>query len=325
MAVTRAWLEGSLPVPGSARLIVFRWLLWILSAAPGVAMAIGAIGGSVGNRPYFADAADPLPMVTLGKLLGSIPGPVWATLAVGAGLVWILNLILTAGAIDILNPSKEGKVRVWRTVFDSGSRFLWTYFRIAFLALVLILIGSRVLVVVFGQITDHGRIAGWSAKTVLWTIPLIRNLLFLGWAGLVGILAWWCRVIAVSDGRRYVRRIPALVTRAWLRHPLQGVLFQLVLYGVSLILGAAVLVAWRQSASSTGGWVLLWLLVLLFQSYLWHWRLRVCRLIWATPTFDAARRLPDSPWRVLRRLWNRLARRRKPATPEGPPQVAAGR
>jgi hypothetical protein len=308
MAVNQDWLAGLRPVAGSLRLIGLRWLLWILSALPGLVAAGAALERSIAERPYFVEAGDPLPLVTLSVLLRSVPEALWGVLAAGTVLAWLGNLLLTAGAVELLDPQRVGAVRVWRTVIDTGTRYLWVYLRIALLALVLLLIGGRVLGLIFESIDDHGKLAGWPAKSLLLTLPVIRALLLLSWASIVGTLALWCRVLAVSDGRRFMRRLPALVLRVWWRRPLQGLVFHAVLALASPLIGALVLLAWRQSSAVTTGWVALWLVVLALQSFLWHWRLRVCRLIWADRRFDNARVVPDSPWRLLRRLAKRLRR-----------------
>jgi hypothetical protein len=322
MAVKQAWLQGLRPVAGSFRLIGLRWLLWILSALPGLVAASVALERSIAHRPYFIEAGDPLPFVPLAHLLRSLPGPLWGVLAAGAALAWFGNLLFTAGAVEVLDPNREGGVRVWRSIVDTGTRYLWVYLRVALLALVLLLIGGRVLSLIFEAIDDHGRLVGWPAKTMVLTLPVIRTLLFLCWASIVGALALWCRVLSVTGGRRYVRRLPALALRVWWRRPLQGLIFHVVLALTSLFIGTLVLLAWRQSSSATAGWVSLWLVVLFLQSFLWHWRLRVCRLVWTDARFDNARIVPDSPWHVLRRLAKRLRRRRSSPTLSGEIQDA---
>jgi hypothetical protein len=317
MAVNQDWLAGLRPVAGSLRLIGLRWLLWILSALPGLVAASAALERSIAERPYFVEAGDPLPLVPLLLLLRNVPGALWGVLVAGTVLAWLGNLLLTAGAVELLDPKRVGGTRVWRTIIDTGTRYLWVYLRIALLALVLLLVGGRVLGLISESIDDHGRVAGWTAESLVLTLPVIRALLFLCWASIVGTLAVWCRVLAVSDGRRYVRRLPALALRVWWRRPVQGLGFHVVLALASPLLGALVLLAWRQSSSATAGWVVLWLVVLLLQSILWHWRLRVCRLVWADGRFDNARVVPDAPWRVLHRLAKRLRRSRPSPTLSG--------
>lgn len=317
MAVN-AWIAGAAPKAGSLRLILLRWLLWIAAALPGVGVAAGSLGDAVANRPEFTRAPDPLPLVGLGRLLAEIPGAAWGVLLAGAIVAWLGNLLLTAGAVEVLGANEGGrprpvKLRVLRTVFEVGTRSLWVYLRIALLALVLILIGGRLLGWVFEKIADHGELAGWTARGRWWNLPLVQGLLLFGWMNLVGLWAWWSRVIAVVDGRRYVRRMPGLVLRVCWRRPVQAVLLHLVIALFSMTVGAAVLFAWRQSAAGPVGWIVLWLAVPLMHAYVWHWRIRACRLIWTTPDHSDLRDVPDRPWHVFRRLRERLFRRRRAA------------
>jgi hypothetical protein len=228
----------------------------------------------------------------------------------GAGLAWLASLLLTAAAVEILARRREGRVRVWRTVLDTGSRFLWVYLRIALLSLVLIAIGGRVIGMIFERMGDHGQVAGWSARTLLWTLPIWRVALLLVWATLVGVLAWWCRVIAVADARRYLRRMPGPALRLLWRRPVQAWLAHVAASLASVILGGVVLLFWRQSPAGPTGWTALWLLVLLVQSFVWHWRLRAGRLVWDAEDQRDLRSRPDGPWHWPRRLVDRLRRPR---------------
>ena len=135
-------------------------------------------------------------------------------------------------------------------------------------------------------------------------------LLLLAWAGVVGACAWWSRVIIVRGGRRYVRRLLTVVPRVAWRNPVQGFLLHWLLGAGSVLLGAAVLVAWRQAPGVATGWFAGWLVLLLVQAAVWHWRLRMLSLIWSRPTLDDLREKPDAPWGVFRRLKSRFRRGR---------------
>lgn len=314
MALRQAWLDALRPVPGSLRLVGLRWMLWLLSAIPGTTVAMRVLGSGIGRSPHYAEAPDPFPFFTVLGWLDGVPGSVWAVFAVGALLAWAGNLMLTAAAVEILQPARVGRVRVWRSFFDTGTRHLWCFLRIALVAFVFLVLGFRVIALIAESVNEHGVVAGWSAARLRWTLPLARFSLVAGWGTLVGLLAWWCRVIAVADGRRFMRRLPTLALRAWRRAPLQGVVLQVALAVTGMLAGGVVLYAWRQSSAGTGPWLLLWLGVLALQSWLWHWRLRTCCLLWADPVFDGARSIPDAPWGWLRRL----LRRARPATSPGP-------
>ncbi len=314
MAVRRPWREGWRPVAGSLRLVTLRWLLFVVAALPGLAAGIGAIGESVANRPYFAAAADPLPLVPLARLMARLPGPVWATLALAAAVAWLGNLLLTAGAVAIFGAGRSGPPRVWRTVFGAGTHALWAYLRIALVALLLAIVGARILGAIGDRLIEHAVRDLWTLRAQLF-IQLGRGVAILCWLTLVGVFAWWCRVIVVADRRRRVRRLWTVVPRLWWRHPVGALLIHFVLALAGLLAGAAVIVAWRQSPAGTPGWTLLWLAVLAGLSLLWHWRLRAGRLLWSDPGLIDLRAVPDRPWGLSGRLAARLRRRPRAEPP----------
>lgn len=320
MAMRRPWREGLRPVPGSLRLMALRWLLFVLAALPGLAAASVAIGRSVANRPYFAEAPDPLPLLPLISLLGRVPGPVWGTLALAAIAAWAGNLLLTAGAVAIFGAPRGDGPRVWQAVFGAGTRALWAYLRIALTALVLALLGARIIAAIADRLLDHGAHAMWTMRS-LFLLQVGRGLATLCWLTLVGVFAWWCRVIVVADERRRVRRLWSVVPRLWRRRPVRALLLHFVLALGGLLAGAAALFAWRQSSAGATGWALLWLVVLAGLSFLWHWRLRAGRLLWSSPDLIDLRTVPDAPWGLAARWRGRLRRRpagatRRPPDPE---------
>jgi len=303
-------LVGLKPVRGSLRLVGMRLALSGLAALPAILAARGALEDAVGRRSFFADAPDPLPLLPTIAMLGEL-GPAWAAMVVGAAVAWLANLMLTAAAVEILDPRRPAyRVRLSRAMIDTGSRLFFVYLRVALLALVVLGIGGRLIGLAFDGLADHGKLAGWTARSLLLTLPIARIVSLLAWAGVVGLLAWWCRVFAAAEGRRYVRRIAFAVPGIWRLFPLQAFLLQWAISIVSVVFGAMVLFGWRQSAAGAGGWIALWVAVLLLQAGLWHWRMRTSCLIWATRDLDEFRRLPDEPWHVFRRLRDRLRRRR---------------
>ena len=309
MAVRRPWLAGLRPVPGSLRLMALRLLLFVVAALPGLAVGMGGIGRSLGNRPYFADAPDPLPMIHLMRFTDGLPGGVWGALVAAAGAAWLGNLLLTAGAVTLFSRAGGGRPRVWTTVFEAGARNLWVYLRIALVALVLAALGARLLGVLAGLLADHAAHDMWTMRARL-LLQLGRGLATIGWLTLVGLFAWWCRVIVVADRRRRLRRVLTVVPRLWWRRPLGALLAHFALALGALLASAGLLLAWRQSAGPTWVWTLAWLLVLAALSFVWHWRLRAGRLLWSSPELVDLRAVPDTPWGLLGRL-----RRKRPANP----------
>ena len=325
MAVRRPWREALRWRPGSVRLMALRWLLFVVAALPVLAAGVGGIGDTLANRPYFAEAPDPLPLLPFFRMLGRMPGAVWGMLAVAAAAAWLGNLMLTAGAVAIFGAPSGGKPRVWRTVFRVGTHALWAYLRIALVALVLGLVGVRILAAIGDRLQDH-------AVQSLWTmhgrflLQAARGLATVSWLTLVGVFAWWSRVIVVADQRRRVRRLCTVVPRLWKRRPVGALLLHFLLALGGLLASAAVVVAWRQSAAGGVGWAILWLAVLAALSWLWHWRLRAGRLLWSSPELLDLRAVPDAPWGLPSRL---LARRRwrpsrrRPSAAEPPPAEPA--
>ncbi|MFQ5350914.1 MAG: hypothetical protein ACE5EG_10770 [Thermoanaerobaculia bacterium] len=308
MAVRRPWSEGLRLAPGSGKLMTLRWLLFVAAALPGLATGIGDIGESLANRPYFAEAPDPLPLLPLFRMLGRLPGSVWGMLGLAAVVAWLGNLLLTAGAVAIFGTARGDRPLVWRTIFEAGTRSLWAYLRIALTALVLAALGARLIGAISDQLMDHATAALWTLHSKF-LLQVARGLATLCWLTLVGVFAWWCRVILVADERRRVRRLWTVVPRLWRRRPLAALVGHFLLALAALLAGTGVIVAWRQSTAGALGWSLLWLLVLAGLSFLWHWRLRAGRLLWSSPELLDLRAVPDAPWGLPRRVLVRLRRR----------------
>jgi len=306
-------IEALKPVRGSLRLIATRWMLAILAALPGIFAARAALDDSAGRQPWFADAPDPLPLPQLMEILGQL-GPAVPVLMAGVLVAWLVQLLVTAAAVEVLDPRRApGPVRLWRGTFDTGARFLWIYLRISLCAAVLLVAGARIIGFVFEKLADRAEVAGWSATTIIFGMGISRVALLLAGAGLVGLFVWWSRVIAVGDGRRHVRRMVTMVIRVWRRWAFQGLILPWVVGAVSVIAAAAVLFAWRQSPGTGTVWFVLWLGLLLAQAYLWHWRLRTLCLIWGSTALDDVRATADEPWHVFRKLWRRVRRSSTPA------------
>ena len=312
MAVKRPWRQGLRPVPGSYKLMALRWLLFVVAGLPALAVAMGGMGDGIADRPYFAEAPDPLPMAPLMRVMGRIPGVTWGLMVVGAVAAWLGNLMLTAGAVSLFGSARGGKPQVWRTLFAAGSRHLWSYLRIALFALVLAALGARLIGAVGEALQDHARQALWTLDT-RYLLQLARGAVTACWLTLVGVFAWWCRVIVVADERRRVRRLWTVVPRLWKRRPWGALGAHFLLAIAALGVGSWVVFAWRQSPAGGMGWTLFWLVVLAGLSFLWHWRLRAGRLLWSSPELLDLRAGPDAPWRLPSRLFARLRRRKGPS------------
>lgn len=301
-------IEALRPVRGSLRLIATRWVLAILAALPGIFAARAALDESAGRQPWFTDAPDPLPLPQLMEILGQL-GPAMPVLLAGVVVAWLVQLLITAAAVEVLDPRRApGPVRLWRGTFDTGTRFLWIFLRISLCAVALLAACARIIGFVFEKLADRAEVAGWTATTIIFGLGISRMALLLAGAGLVGLFAWWSRVIAVGDGRRHVRRLPTMVIRVCRRWTFQGLILPWIVGAASVLVGAAVLFAWRQSPGTGIAWFVFWLGLLLAQAYLWHWRLRTLCLIWRSTALDDVRATADEPWHVFRKVWRRVRR-----------------
>ncbi len=314
MAVRQPWLAGLRPVRGSARLMALRWLLFVAAALPALVVSLRSLGAEIANRSYFSTAPDPLPMVPLGRLLDRLPGSIWGALLAAAVVAWAGNQLLTAGAVTLFGTAGGGRARVWHKVFEAGGRSLWAYLRIALTALVLAALGARLIGAAGGRLLDHAQQELWTMQA-RFLILIGRGVATLCWLTLVGVFAWWCRVIVVADERRRVRRVWTIVPRLWRRRPLGAMALHFLLALGGLLAGGGALFAWRQSGAGVSGWALVWLAVLAGLSFLWHWRLRASRLLWSSPDLIDLRAVPDVPWRLPTRLLGAVRRRPRRGTP----------
>lgn len=318
MAVKRPWRDALRPVPGSLRLMALRWLLFVVTALPALGAVLAGFGDGVADRPYFTESPDPLPIVALARLIARLPGGVWGAAALAAIAGWLGVLVTTAGAVALFGSTAGGRPRVWRMVAEAGGRAFWAYLRVALCALVAAALGARVVAVLGARLMDHAATAHWTLEAQFF-VQLARGAATVGWLTLVGVFAWWCRVILVADERRRVRRLWTVVPRLWRRRPVAALASHYLLALAALFAGSWTLFAWRQSAAGGAGWALAWLVVLAGLAYLWHWRLRAGRLLWSSPELLDLRAIPDAPWGLPGRLLGRLRRRGR-----GAPPAAAG-
>jgi hypothetical protein len=269
-------------------------------------------------------------MSQLGAWFRQLPGALWGALAVGAVIAWVGQLLLTAGAVEVLRQRRTDRLRVWRATFDAGPRALLPYLRVAVLALLFLALGTVALDFVFDRLARHAKLAGWTGEAAHFVLPLARAAAWVAWASLVGSFAFWGRVILAADGRQRARRLLGIVPRLFWRRPVRALLAHAAVGVASLFGGASVLVAWGQSARIDAWyWAPPWAAALLAQSWIWHWRMRASLLIWEDNTLGDLRGVPDEPWHVFRRLRDRLRRRTgrvEPAAPsasEPPPLTEA--
>lgn len=307
MAVSNAWRRALTLAPGSARLIITRWLIWIAVVLPGSFAGYGMLAQGPAAEPYFSDAPQPLPLGQLVEMLGRA-GPLFGLAFAGAAAAWLASQLLTAGAIVVFRAEGEQPVHVRHAVLHSGMHCLLRYLRIALLAAIWLAVFFTLTGRLFDRLADHGELAGWSALTGV-ELTITRALLLVLLASAVGACALWCRVIVTTSERRCVRRLHQVVPKIVLRAPLQGLILPVAVSAFSLVVGATLIFAWRQAgAGNTALWLGLWLVVTLGQAYLWHFRVRLFCELTRVGIASAWVMVPDTPWHVFRRLW-RFVRR----------------
>lgn len=302
----RAWV----PSRGTWRIVIARWLVFLLAAVPGVLAATSGLAGSIGRSPWFEGARSPLDVErTLVALReGSAAGA--GALGVGLLVCWVVLQWLTAAAARALDPARSPAPDVRLELFEDGPRLFLRYLRVVAFAAVALLAGAWAIDAAFEAIGDAAARAGASLETRWIDLPLLQVLVNGSWASLVGVAGFWAKIVVAADDRRYIRRLPWTVLRLLARRPVSAVGFHLVCFGSVLVLQASALWSWRQS-ERTAVWIVLWLLLLFLAAFVWQVRVRAALLVWRGGGLDDLRAVPDAPWGAFRRL------RRAPAAAAG--------
>jgi hypothetical protein len=268
-------LTTLMPARGSLRIALARWLLWLAAPLGGVSHARGVLESSVAREPYFTGAPAALDVGQLLELARRMR-PALLALAASALLLWLLLQVLTAGALIRLERGRPERISLWRACWDGGSRALLPYLRAALLAAVLAGLGAALLSRIFAWLASHGEVAGWTGKTLVRDLPLARAVLTGLWVSVVGIFAFWLRVLLARERRPRVRVAAQRALRLCLRRPVSALAFHWVVASTTLAAQGAVLLAWQGAAepSPASRWLAVWLAVLLVSAYAWQWRLR---------------------------------------------------
>lgn len=263
------------PARASLRIALARWLLWIAAPLGGVRYAQRVLESSVAREPYFVAASGALDVVELIELARRLR-PALLALAASALLTWLLLQLLTAGALIRLERGRRERVSLWRACWDGGSRALLPYLRVACLAAALGALGAGLLSRIFAALAEHGEAAGWTGRTLVRDLPLARALLTGAWVTLVGIFAFWLRVLLARERRPRVRVAAGRALRLCVRRPFSVLCFHWVVAVATLAAQGAVLLAWQDAPSPAPAprWLAVWLAVLLLSAYAWQWRLR---------------------------------------------------
>lgn len=314
MALARRALAGFKPAVGSAQLTAWRFGLYLLAMLPGILVTIGHLRDRVGRRPMFDEMARPLELVGVRQLVSELPGPGLGLLLGGLVAIWILQQLWLAGATRVLDPRRREGGPVRRELLEEGARYLVRYLRVVGLALVAVVVSMTLLRLVFEGLADRAEIEGWSIQRSFIDLPVLRALLTLLVLTLIGTAAFWAKVIVSADDRRYVRRLPWIVLRLFLRRPLATLGFQSTTVLLVLALQAAALWSWRQSGTFLP-WLFLWLILLMAAAYVWQARVRAAVLVWRGRDLVRLRAIPDAPFGWWRSVAGRFVKGRQRELP----------
>jgi hypothetical protein len=310
----RVLLGGLRLRPGSLRLIGLRVLLQVLCFAPAYAAAVLGITESHGYRPELAEHPGPLPVSEVSRLFRDLPSTFWLLSGLGIVAVVLLDQLLTAGGLALLDPtrSQDEPVRVGATIWRQGKQHFWRFVRVVLLVAVLFGLGAMLLGWLFDTWSEHGARVGYSGLTEVVVLPGLRLLAATLWLAVVGALACWARLLTVADDRQRVRRTTVHVLRLFWRRPGRSLVFFVVLSVAVQVLGGAVLV---RSAPPVRGSealerVVAWALYLIIHGYVWHWLLHAGQRLYARPELDRLRGASDEPWGLGRWLTSRWRPRR---------------
>lgn len=328
----RPVLDGARPARGSIRLLAMRASLIALSSVPALVAGTAGVAEGAARRPYYADVAGQgrMPLVHFIRLIRDLPPGFVSALIVGIVIAILGDQIVTAGALKLLDPDRpaDEPVRVFQAVFRDGLTHLWAFLRAAFLGLIVSGVGALVIRRVFKKLDVMAYTSQWTGLTSVIRLPMLAAVVFLVWLSTVGAWVFWCRLLTVADGRRYVRRTALLALRVIARHPLRTWGLFVLLSTVSTLASALVLIAWRQAEpkSSGGalGWAIVWLIAILGQAFVWLWLARSGRLLYAgSERLAVVKASPDEPLRILRRIRGLVRRRSASSPPPASPSATA--
>ena len=92
MALMQSTLNMIRPTAGTWRVVLSRWILYVVATIPGLAALTMHLKQTVGVRPWFQDLATPLDMLSLKFLLAELSGGL-PLLMLGALIIWVLQLV----------------------------------------------------------------------------------------------------------------------------------------------------------------------------------------------------------------------------------------
>ena len=285
-----------------ARLCLLR--LALLAAVLGPAALVGGAGISrhVGGQPHLAEQVGPLSLAATLDLLQNLPTSFLGLVALGMLSFLLVDQVLTAGALIILDPQRPspGRTRVLRVLWDEASIHFWPFIRILLLGVVVVGLGSLAITRAFAAFSDRAAVGGSSAISRFVYLPGGQALMTALWVAFVGGLTFWCRVLAVADQRTRVRRTALLALRVLNRSPLRG---PLLYTGITLVVqsvGLVLLVAVSPPSRLAIRWSAL-LVFFVLHVFVWQWLIRRARGLCLDARVQAIREVGDEPYRWFSR------------------------
>ncbi|MDH3274083.1 MAG: hypothetical protein OEM64_12830 [Gammaproteobacteria bacterium] len=275
MALAQSVVNIIRPTAGTWRVVLSRWALYIVAMLPGLLAMRRHLEQTVGLRPWFQDVEMPLDMLSFKFVAAELLGGM-SLLMLGAFFVWVLQLVWLAGALQLLDTSKNylpGKI------FANGWSYLGRFVRVAVFSILAIIALHLALKFVFGSLAARAELDDWTVQKSFFDLNLWRAVLTFTALTLVGTFAFWARVITVADSRRKLRRLPLLLLRLFVRRPVSALIFQFAAIAVVLCVQAVALWSWRQSGGGIA-WLVLWAMLLLVASWIWQLRIRAALIIW---------------------------------------------
>jgi hypothetical protein len=265
-----AVIESLKPVTGSWRVIGARWLLYMLAVLPGMLSLSRHLDSTIGTRPWFHDLQPPLNVLST-KLMMAELGDGLALLGAGVAVIWLLQLVWFGGSVQVLDQHRP---QARKNVFSHGWPFLARFIRIAVIALLVTLVLQLVISKVFAGMSARAEVEGWAVYDAFITLNMWKAGVIFVVLTVVGVIAFWMRVIAVVENRPDTRRLPWQVLTFLARNPLSAFGMQFLLICVVLVVQAMALWCWRQSGSDSL-WYGLWVLLQFLTAYVWHFRIRL--------------------------------------------------
>ena len=258
------------PTAGTWRVVGARWLLYMLAMLPGLVSLNRHLDQVIGTRPWFHELQPPLNSLSTKFVLAELAAGV-GLLGAGAAIIWLLQLVWLGGAIRVLDPRAPG---VQTKVFANGWQYLARFVRIAVIALLVTLILQFLIGKLFDGLSVRAETEGWTFYASYVTLNLWQAATIFVALTIVGVIAFWMRMLAVVEERKDTRRLSWQAIKLLRHKPISAFATQFVLICIVLAIQAMALWCWRQSASGTL-WFGLWALLQFATAFTWQFRVRL--------------------------------------------------